>query len=134
MTPQEHLGMSSELAARSDQEFDQDGNRLIAAELFWGAVAHNFIAAADFHPDWQIRGHSHYAFVAAQLGSAEPGASRQADTAQADRLHRHFYNGDLSPVDLAPCREATGQRQRGLHHSANGCPSERPDLNSSIAQ
>lgn len=106
MTPQEHLDTSSELATRSDQEFDQDGNRLIAAELLWGAVAHNFIAAADFHPDWQIQGHSYYAFVAAQLSSAEPGASWQSDTAQADRLHRHFYNGDLSPVDLATCRVA----------------------------
>ena len=106
MTPQEHLVTSSELAARSDQEFDQDGNRLIAAELLWGAVAHNFIAAADFHPDWQIHGHSYYAFVATQLSSAEPDTSWQADTAQADRLHRHFYNGDLSPADLATCRVA----------------------------
>ena len=98
--------MSSELAARSDQEFDQDGNQLIAAELLWGAEAHNFIAAADFHPDWQIHGHSYYAFVANQLSSAEPGASWQADTAQADRLHRHFYNGDLLSADLATCRVA----------------------------
>ena len=74
--------------------------------LLWGAVAHNFIAAADFHPDWQIHGHSYYAFVATQLSSAEPDTSWQADTAQADRLHRHFYNGDLSPTDLATCRVA----------------------------
>ena len=106
MTPQEHLDASSELAARSDQEFDQDGNRLIAADLLWGAVAHNFIAAADFHPDWQIRGHSYYAFAATQLSLEEANTSWQADTTQADRLHRHFYNGDLSPADLAACRVA----------------------------
>ncbi len=106
MTPQEHLDASSELAARSDQEFDQNGNQLIAAELLWGAVAHNFIAAAAFHPSWQIHGHSYYAFVATQLSSAEPDTSWQGDTSQADRLHRHFYNGDLSPVDLATCRVA----------------------------
>ena len=58
MTPQERLATSSELANRSDQEFHQDGNHLIAAELLWGAVAHNLIAAANFHPKWQIRGHS----------------------------------------------------------------------------
>ncbi len=69
-------------------------------------MAHNFIAAADFHPDWQIRGHSYYAFVAAQLSSAESDTSWQADTAQADRLHRHFYNRDLSSADLATCRVA----------------------------
>ena len=66
----------------------------------------NFIAAADFHPHWQIQGHSYYAFVAAQLSLAEPDPSWQADTAQADRLHRHFYNGDLSTADLVTCRVA----------------------------
>ena len=104
MTPQERLDTSSELTARSDQEFDQDGNRMIAPELLWGAVAHNLIAAADFHPNWQIRGHSYYAFAAAQLALAEPSTSWQSDTAQADRLHYHFYNDDLSPADLAACR------------------------------
>ena len=106
MTPQEHLDTSSELAARSDQEFNQGGNRLIAAELLWGAVAHNLIAAADFHPDWQIRGHSYYAFAAGQLAREEPNTSWTADTAQADRLHHHFYNGNLSHADLATCRVA----------------------------
>ena len=71
MTPQELLDASSELAARSDQEFDQDGNRLIDAGLLWGAVAHNLIAAVDFRPDWQIRGHSYYAFAARQLSSEQ---------------------------------------------------------------
>ena len=69
-------------------------------------MAHNFIAAADFHPGWQIQGHSYYAFVATQLSSAEPDTSWRADTAQADRLHRRFYNGDLSLTDLAACRVA----------------------------
>ena len=71
MTPQERLDTSSELKDRSDQ----DGNRLVAAELLWGAVAHNLIAAADFHPNWQIRGHSYYAFAAIQLALAEPSTS-----------------------------------------------------------
>ena len=106
MTPQERLDTSSELAARSDQEFDQGGNHLIAAELLWGAAAHNLIAVADFHPNWQIRGHSYYAFAAGQLASEEPNISWQSDTAQADRLHHHFYSGDLSPADLAACRAA----------------------------
>ena len=106
MMPQERLDVSSELAARSDQEFNQSGNHLIAAELLWGAVAHNLIAAADFHPKWQIRGHSYYAFAAKQLSSEEPSTSWQSDTAQADRLHHHFYNGDLSPAEMAACRFA----------------------------
>ena len=106
MTPQERLDTSSELSARSDQEFEQGGNRLIAAELLWGAVAHNLIAVADFHHNWQIRGHSYYAFAAGQLALEEPNTSWQSDTAQADRLHQHFYNGDLSPADLATCRAA----------------------------
>ena len=137
MTPQEHLDASSELAARSDQEFDQDGNRLIAAELLWGAVAHNFIVAADFHPDWQIRGHSYYAFVATQLGSAEPDTQlasghRSSWPSAPPLLQRRPVA--CRPGSLPRSREATGQRQRGPRHSANGGPSERPDLNSSIAQ
>ena len=109
MTPQEHLDTSSELEARSDQEFNEGGNRLIAAELLWGAVAHNLIAAADFHPKWQIKGHSYYAFAAGQLALEESNTSWQSDTAQADSLHRHFYNGDLSPADLA-ARRAVAKR------------------------
>ena len=96
--------MSSELAIRSDQEFDQEGNHLIAAELLWGAVAHNFIAAADFHPEWQIKGHSYYAYAAGKLSQEQPSIDWESDTAQADRLHRHFYNGNLSPADLPACR------------------------------
>ena len=69
-------------------------------------MAHNFIAAADFHSKWQTHGHSYYAFAAGELAREEPNTSWQADTAQSDRLHRHFYNGDLSPVDLATCRVA----------------------------
>ena len=106
MTPQERLDTSSELESRSDREFDQDGNLLIAAELLWGAVAHNLIAAIDFHPKWQAKGHSYYAFAAGQLALEESNTSWQSDTAQADSLHHHFYNGDLSPADLAAKRAA----------------------------
>ena len=39
MTPTERRAVSREFAQRSDQEFDQGGNDMIAAEFLWGAVA-----------------------------------------------------------------------------------------------
>ena len=47
-----------------------------------------------------------YAFAAGELAREEANTSWQSDTAQADRLHHHFYNGDLSAADLATCRVA----------------------------
>ena len=40
MTIDERLHIIGEFIRRSDEEFDDGGNNLIAAELLWGAVAH----------------------------------------------------------------------------------------------
>lgn len=87
MTPQEPLGTSSGIAARSDQEFNLDGNGIITAELLGGAIAHYLVATADFQPNWQIRNHSCDAFAAELLSSAKPHTSWQADTAQGGRRY-----------------------------------------------
>ena len=104
MTPQDRMATSAEFARRSDQEFDNGGNELIAAELIWGAVAHNLLAMVDFHPGWRVSGHSYYAFAGGELEKEDPSKSWKSDVATADRLHRHFYNNNLSADDLARCR------------------------------
>ena len=48
MTPKDRLDTSLEFAQRSDQEFDNGGNTMIAAELLWGAVAQTVVKMVDF--------------------------------------------------------------------------------------
>ena len=56
MTIDERLHIIGEFIRRSDEEFDDGGNNLIAAELLWGAVAHGLIAIAEIN-GWRCEGH-----------------------------------------------------------------------------
>ena len=59
MTPKARRDTGLEFAQRSDQEFDNDGNSMIAAELLWGAVAHALLGVAAIN-EWPCQGHSGY--------------------------------------------------------------------------
>lgn len=120
MTPIERRDATLEFAQRSDQEFDHDGNTMIAAELLWGAVAHALIAIAEIN-EWPCQGHRGYFQVAARLAEGQPGISWQSDIAAADQLHGHFYNRDLSASELNSRRLAA---RRALHRAIALLPTD----------
>ena len=108
MTPKERLDTSLEFAQRSDQEFDNGGNTMIAAELLWGAVA--------TINQWPCQGHSGYFQVTRRLAEQQPNVPWQSD-----QLHRHFYNRNLSPGELDSRRWAA---QRTLHRAIASFPTQ----------
>ena len=120
MTPKERLDTSLEFSQRSDQEFDNGGNTMIAAELLWGAVAQTLIAVAAIN-EWPCQGHSGYFQVARRLAEQQPNVPWQSDIAAADQLHRHFYNRNLSPGELDSRRSAA---QRALHSAIASLPTQ----------
>ena len=120
MTPKDRRDTSLEFAQRSDQEFDNGGNTMIAAELLWGAVAHALIAVAAIN-EWPCQGHSGYFQVARRLAEQQPDIPWQSDIAAADQLHRHFYNRTLSPAELDSRRLAA---QRALHRAIALLPTQ----------
>ena len=71
MTIDERLHIIGEFIRRSDEEFDDGGNNLIAAELLWGAVAHGLIAIAEIN-GWRCEGHRGYQAVSVQLDEHSP--------------------------------------------------------------
>ena len=118
MTPKDRLDTSLEFAQRPDQEFDNGGNTMIAAELFWGAVAQTLIAIAAIN-EWPCQGHSGYFQVARHLAEQQPDVPWQSDIAATDQLHRHFYNRNLSPAELDSRRLAA---QRALDRAIASLP------------
>ena len=120
MTPTERRAISEEFAQRSDREFDQGGNSMVAAELLWGAVAQGLIALAEIN-NWPCQGHGGYFQVARRLAGQQPNITWQSDIAAADQLHGHFYNRNLQPAQLDSRRSAA---QRALHRIIASLPAQ----------
>lgn len=120
MTSRDRLDTSLEFAQRSDREFDNGGNTMIAAELLWGALAHALITVAAIN-DWPCHGHRGYFQVARRLAEEQPDLPWQSDIAAADQLYRHFYNRNLSPGELDSRRWAD---QRALHRAIASLPTQ----------
>ena len=55
MTSEEHIQTMGEFVRDSQRIFTDGGNRLVAAELLWGPLAHGLIAAADTN-GWRCDG------------------------------------------------------------------------------
>ena len=107
MTPSDRQTASQNLAARSDHEFNNGGDTMIAAELLWGAVAQQLLAAgAVQQPPKQIGNHSFYRQMATELATQEPSKQWQSELAAADQLHRYFYHQNLKTNELASRRAA----------------------------
>ena len=107
MTPTERRTASQNLLARSDDEFNNGGDTMIAAELLWGAVAQHLLAAgAVQQPPKPISRHSFYGHMATELAAQDPSKQWQSEFAAADQLHRHFYHRNLKTNDLTSRRAA----------------------------
>lgn len=106
MTLAERLQTIEEFVRRSDDEFDNGGNALIAAEILWGALAHCLIALAEIN-GWRCEGHQGYRQVAKRLeGDDQPGRW-SSDFAAGEQLHTYFYQLNLQPGELQSRRSAS---------------------------
>lgn len=107
MTLTERRTASQNLMARSDDEFNNGGDTMIAAELLWGAVAQQLLAAGTLQqPPNQISNHSFYGHMATELEAQDPSKQWQSEFAAADQLHRYFYHRNLKANELTSRRAA----------------------------
>ena len=107
MTPQARSQLSQTLLQRSDDEFDSGGNTHIAAELLWGAAAQLLRTVIDTDPTLEFEGHDSYRQAARRVEELSAESFDVLDYNAANRLHIHFYQGQLSDKDLKNCRRIT---------------------------
>ena len=113
MTLQEHLDTMTEFTNDSDEIFTSGGNKLVAAELLWGALAHGLIAIAETN-GWRREGHQGYREVGKQLQGSTQRLRWRSDVAAGEQLHKHFYQGHLTEMEIQRYRAATRQGVRAL--------------------
>ena len=114
MTPQDRRLLSDEFLARSDAEFDQDGNHQIAAEILWGGAAQLLLIAIGDEPTLNFENHGSYRDMAFLLQARSGGSVGVNDFECANKLHGHFYHGHLPDHDLRSCRRITRRFIRRL--------------------
>lgn len=118
MNTRQRLDASMEFRERSDEEFNTGGNTMIAAELLWGAYAQLSLAVAELK-GWPSLGHGAYRNTAINLRDFQGSERWVSDWAAAERLHSHFYQGNLSPNELRTARRATTQGIIQLRQAIN---------------
>ena len=106
MNQYDHTQEARELMRRADEESTDGGNERVAAELLWGAFAHCLITIAQNHG---LPHDSHGAFrtIARQMDAAQGSNEWSSNFGAAERLHRHFYHGDVSAQELRTHRRRT---------------------------
>ena len=106
MNQAEHRQEARELLRKVHEEATDGGNERIAAELLWGAIAHCLIAVAQ---DDGLPHNSHRAFerTAQHMGAVQVRNDLRSRFGSAERLHRHFYHGDLQPQEFRTHRRLT---------------------------
>ena len=108
MNQEEHLSTARDLMARANQESQDGGNDVIAAEFLWGAFAHCLIVVAQ---NEGLPHDSHGAFIriAQHMDAAQSGNRWRSYFGSGDQLHQHFYHGHLPAQEL---RSHTRQTNR----------------------
>ena len=104
MTPHARSQLSQTLLQRSDDEFDSGGNTHIAAELLWGAAAQLLRTVIDTDLTLEFTGHDSYRVAAERVEELSSEPFEASDYNAANRLHVHFYQGQLTDKDLKYCR------------------------------
>ena len=107
MTPQDRSRLSQTLLQRSDQEFDNRGNTHIAAELLWGAAAQLLHTVIDTDETLEFEGHDSYRQAAQRVEELITEPFDVSDYNAANRLHIHFYQGQLTDQDLKYVQRVT---------------------------
>ena len=115
MTPQARSQLSQTLLQRSDDEFDNGRNTHIAAELLWGAAAQLLRTVIDTDAKLEFEGHDSYRDAARRVEQLSTGPFNALDYNAANRLHIHFYQGQLTDKDLKYVRRITERLIEGLN-------------------
>lgn len=107
MTPHARSQLSQTLLQRSDDEFDSGANTHVAAELLWGAAAQLLRTVIDTDATLDFTGHDSYRQAARLVQQLSPEPFDVLDYNAANRLHVHFYQGQLTDKDLQNARRIT---------------------------
>ena len=94
MNQEEHINRARELLERAHQEPTGGGDELLAAEMMWGAFCHCLITVA-LNNGVPHDSHGAFRYVAQQLDATGGGNTWKPRFGEAERLHRHFYHGDI---------------------------------------
>lgn len=94
MNQQEHINKARELLERAHQESTGGGDDLLAAEMMWGAFCHCLITVA-LNNGLPHDSHGAFRHVAQQLDATGRRNTWRTRFGAAERLHRHFYHGDV---------------------------------------
>ena len=106
MNQGEHTNTARELLERADQESGIGGNDIIAAEFLWGAFVHCLITVGQNH---RLPHDSHGAFlrIAQHLDAVQGSNIWRSRFGSAERLHHHFYHGDVPDTEMRTHRRRT---------------------------
>ena len=85
--------------ALAETERQKGGNELVAAELLWGAFAHCLITVAQ-NEGLLHNSHEELRRVAERLSISQSLERWISDFGAAERLHVHFYHGNLTQSEL----------------------------------
>ena len=99
MNQAEHVTTARELMQRADQEWQDGGNEIIAAELLWGAVARCLVAVA-MNEDLPHDSHGAFRRIAQHLDNVHGGSTWRSRFGAAEPLHFHYYHGNLAQPEL----------------------------------
>ena len=106
MNQEEHASTARELMTRADEEWQNGGNDMIAAELLWGAFAHCLLTVA-LNENLPHDSHGAFRRIAQHLDNVHGGNTWTSTFGAAERLHFHFYHGNLPPGELNTHRRQT---------------------------
>ena len=106
MNQNEHTQEARELIRRADEESTDGGNERIAAEFLWGAFAHCLVIIA-LNEGLHHNSHGAFKRIAQHLDATQGGNDWRSRFGSAERLHRHFYHGDLPSEELRTHRRRT---------------------------
>ena len=106
MNQNEDTQEARELMRRAQEELTNDGNNRITAEFLWGAFAHCLITIALTEG---LPHDSHGAFqrIAHHMDATRDRNDWRSRFGSAERLHQHFYHGDLTTDLLRSHRRIT---------------------------
>ena len=99
MNQGEHVSTARALMTRADQEKQHGGNDMIAAELLWGAFAHCLITVA-LNEGLPHDSHGASRRIAQRLDNIQGGNTWASSFGTPERLHFHFYHGNLPAEEL----------------------------------
>lgn len=77
---------------------------MVASELLWGAVAQAIIAAAA-QRGWPSNSHGAFRSAVKLLATQYDDPRLVTYFDSAEKLHEHFYHGNLNPGEVARRRE-----------------------------